>query len=80
MKSEWECMATDDLFELHEQIVGVLTSRLTAKKVELERRLQRLGQQSKMVKPNRLASILVTFEFARSWMEASADCIASLSF
>ena len=33
MKGEWECMAIDDLFELHEQIAEVLSEKLRAKKV-----------------------------------------------
>ena len=46
MQSEWECMTIDDLFALREQMQDVLSAKLKAKKVELERRLQQLNQQS----------------------------------
>ncbi len=46
MKSEWESMAIDDLFELHGQIEEVLKGKLRAKKVELESRLRTLNQRS----------------------------------
>ena len=49
MKSEWEYMAIDDLFELHEQMQDVLSAKLKAKKVELERRLRQLNRQSKLM-------------------------------
>jgi hypothetical protein len=48
MKGEWESMAIDDLFELHEKLQEVLTEKLKAKKVELERRLGQLNQRSKL--------------------------------
>lgn len=47
MKSEWEFMTVDDLFALREQMQEVLSAKLKAKKVELDRRLQALNQQSK---------------------------------
>jgi hypothetical protein len=49
MKNEWECMSTDDLFALHEQMVAVLRAKLVAKKTALERRLHILNQQSKVL-------------------------------
>ena len=49
MKSEWESMTIDDLFALHEQMQEVLSAKLSAKKVELERRLQQLNQQSRVL-------------------------------
>jgi hypothetical protein len=55
MKSEWESMTIDDLFALREQMQEVLSEKLKAKKVELERRLQQLNQQSK-----RLPGLLMT--------------------
>ena len=39
-------MTIDDLFALREQMQDVLSAKLKAKKVELERRLQQLNQQS----------------------------------
>ena len=39
-------MTVDELFALREQMQEVLSAKLTAKKVELERRLQVLNQQS----------------------------------
>ena len=49
MQSEWECMTIDDLFALREQMQEVLSAKLKAKKVDLERRLQALNQQSKLI-------------------------------
>ena len=49
MKREWESMMIDDLFALREQIMRCSVSKLRAKKGELERRLQQLNQQSKLV-------------------------------
>ena len=46
MQSEWECMTIDDLFALREQMQDVLSAKLKARKVDLERRLQQLNQQS----------------------------------
>ena len=70
MKSEWEYMAIDDLFELHEQMQDVLSAKLKAKKVELERRLRQLNRQSKLmvgVKPS-LPGLLVSFgQFGFAW-------------
>ena len=49
MMSEWESMTTDDLFALSEQMQEVLSAKLRAKKVEPERRLKQLNQQSKLI-------------------------------
>ena len=46
MKSEWETMTIDELFALREQMQEVLTAKLLAKKVTLERRLQTLNELS----------------------------------
>lgn len=43
MNSEWESMTFDELFRLRELMQDVLSERLKAKKVELERRLQILN-------------------------------------
>jgi hypothetical protein len=79
MQSEWESMTIDDLFALRERMQEVLSAKLKAKKVDLERRLQQLSQQSKMVKAG-LPTLLMTFGSVGRCLEASADCIASLSF
>ncbi|MFG3593730.1 hypothetical protein [Bradyrhizobium sp. RDI18] len=42
-------MTIDDLFALREQMHDVLSAKLTAKKIELERRLKQLNQQSKLI-------------------------------
>jgi len=42
-------MTVDELFALHEQMSDVLRARLVAKKGALERRLQQLNQQSKLI-------------------------------
>ena len=62
-KSNWESMTIDDLFALREQMQEVLSAKLKAKKVDLERRLQALNQQSKLIetmKPG-LQGLLLTF-------------------
>jgi hypothetical protein len=46
MNSEWESMTIDELFRLRELMQDVLSERLKAKKVELERRLQILNLPS----------------------------------
>jgi len=56
-------MTIDDLFALREQMQEVLSAKLKAKKVDLERRLQALNQQSKLIetmKPG-LQGLLLTF-------------------
>ena len=55
--SEWESMTIDELFALREQMQQVLSARLKAKKVEIERRLQQLRHQSKAVKPDGLPTL-----------------------
>ena len=79
MQSEWESMTIDDLFALRERMQEVLAAKLLAKKATLERRLQQLSQQSKMVKAG-LPTLLMTFGPVRHCLEASADSIAALSF
>jgi hypothetical protein len=46
MKSEWESMTIEDLLALREQMQDVLSAKLKAKKVELERRLRVLNHLS----------------------------------
>ena len=63
MKSEWESMTINDLLALREQMQEVLSAKIKAKKVELERRLRQLNQQSKLietVKPG-LSGLLLSF-------------------
>ena len=43
LKSQWESMTIDELFALRELMRAVLSERLKAKKVQLERRLQELN-------------------------------------
>jgi hypothetical protein len=44
MKSnEYECMSTDELWELYEQVQLDLVQRIEAEKAELEERLRKLG-------------------------------------
>ena len=59
MKSEWEYMAIDDLFELHEQMQEVLRGKLKAKKVELDRRLRQLNQRSKLMEKPSLRGLVM---------------------
>jgi len=49
MKDEWQSMAIEDLFALHEQMVNVLKAKLFARNTELERRLLMLGRQPKLL-------------------------------
>ena len=79
MESEWESMTIDELFVLREQMQEVLAAKLLAKKATLELRLRQLNQQSKMVRSG-LPTLLMTFGSVRHCLEASADCIAALSF
>jgi len=58
MKSDWEVQweswTIDELFALREQMQDVLSAKLKAKKVELERRLRIINQRSSdvgLVKP-----------------------------
>ena len=47
MKSnEFECMSTDELWELHETISSILFKRIEAEKAHLEERLRKLGSVS----------------------------------
>ena len=43
-EAEWESMTIEELFKLRELMQAVLMERLEAKKAELERRLNTLGQ------------------------------------
>jgi len=47
--SNLESMTIDELFALREQIQGILSDKLKAKKVQLEHRLRQLNQQSKLM-------------------------------
>ena len=49
MMGQWDSMAVDELFALRELMREVLGGKLKAKKVELERRLQRLNQQAELI-------------------------------
>ena len=63
MNSEWESMAIDDMLALRELMQEVLSEKLIARKAALERRLQSLNQQPrvvKTVKPGR-RTLLVAF-------------------
>ena len=60
MKSEWESMDIEHLFELREQLQGVLKEKLRAKKVELERRLRQLNQHSKLMEKPSLPGLVTT--------------------
>jgi DNA-binding protein H-NS len=48
MKSnKFECMSTDELWELHGTISSILSKRIEAEKAQLEERLRKLGSVSK---------------------------------
>jgi hypothetical protein len=44
MLSEWECLSSDELFELHQEMESVLREKLIAKRKMLEDQLRRLNQ------------------------------------
>ena len=46
MQSEWECLSSDELFELHQAMQSVLRDKLIAKRKMLEDQLRRLNQGS----------------------------------
>jgi len=46
MLSEWECLSSDELFELHREMRSVLREKLIAKRKMLEDQLRRLNQGS----------------------------------
>ena len=46
MKSEWQSMTIDELLALRELMQEVLSTKLKAKKAELERRLRTLARAS----------------------------------
>jgi hypothetical protein len=56
MKDDWESMTIDELFRLRELMQDVLSSKLKAKKAELERRLQILRNPSSGVEPTKSRS------------------------
>ena len=56
MKSEWELMTIDELFELRELMQEVLSAKLQAKKAELESRLQMLNVLSRDGGPTKSSS------------------------
>jgi hypothetical protein len=49
MKSEWQRMTVDELFDLHELMSAVLKRKLITEKAVLERRLEKLNQQLKLL-------------------------------
>jgi hypothetical protein len=51
--SQWQSMTIDELFALREQMQEILSTKLKAKKAELERRLQILDQPSSDVSPTK---------------------------
>ena len=70
MKDEWQSMAIEDLFALHEQMVNVLKAKLFAKRTELERQLLMLGQQPKLletVKPGLPGPLIVVGQCGCAW-------------
>jgi DNA-binding protein H-NS len=44
-QSKLEAMPLDDLWKLHETVIAILDSKLTAQKRELEKRLEELGRK-----------------------------------
>lgn len=53
MKSELESMSVDELFALRELMQEVLSEKLNAKKLELERRLRTLNRALDDVEPTK---------------------------
>jgi hypothetical protein len=50
-KAEWESMTIDELMKLRDLMQDVLSTKLKAKKEELERKLQTLNKSSSNVDP-----------------------------
>jgi hypothetical protein len=50
-QSQWESMTIDELMELRDLMQDVLSTKLKAKKAELERKLQTLNKSSGDVEP-----------------------------
>ena len=67
MKSEWESMAIDDLFELYGQIEEVLRAKVQAKKAELESRLRTLNQRSKRMEKPSLPGLVAALYSGFAW-------------
>ena len=55
--SQWQSMTIDELFALREQMQEILSTKLKAKRAELERRLQILDQPSSDVSPTKSRSL-----------------------
>jgi DNA-binding protein H-NS len=45
-KSEFESMSIDELWALHQEMVGVLAAKINAERSELEKRLHQIGVRS----------------------------------
>jgi hypothetical protein len=70
MKSEWQMMTVDELFDLHELMSAALKKKLITQKALLERRLQKLNQQSKLlptIKPDLQKNLMVFGSCSCAW-------------
>lgn len=70
MKSEWRMMTIDELFDLHELMSAVLKKKLITKKDLLERQLQKLNQQAKLlptIKPDLQKNLVVFGSCSGAW-------------
>jgi hypothetical protein len=70
MKSEWQRMTVDELFDLHELMSAVLKKKLITQKDVLERRLQKLNQWSKLlptIKPNLQDNLMMLVFCSYAW-------------
>ena len=70
MKSEWHTMTVDELFDLHELMSAVLKKKLITKKDLLERQLQKLNQQAKLlptIKPDLQKNLVVFGSCSCAW-------------
>lgn len=70
MKSEWQMMTVDELFGLHELMSAVLKRKLITEKAVLERRLQKLTQQLKLlpiIKPDLQKNLMMFGSCSCAW-------------
>ena len=70
MKSEWQMMTVDELFDLQVLMSDVLKRKMITKRTELKRRLERLNQQSKLlpiIKPDLQKNLMMFGSCSCAW-------------
>jgi hypothetical protein len=67
MVGSWESMTIDELFALREQMQEVLTAKLKAKKIDLERRSKQLSRRLETLRPNVSGLVVAAGHFGLAW-------------